>query len=162
MARIAKNPKGGVWVKEKSKTNFFRFPKFQIFKRVLTLTCIPSQMSPGRRSWATDAYGGLKDAYGHNKKLLCVTPPSSGTLKHQKIEYHELTLPKGKFHHKIAAITWFWLYWGRFRPKYQIWSTSEPGNGSAWCQLVLEKYDGGLNWPKHNFLAPFSMCTCFP
>jgi hypothetical protein len=35
------------------------------------------------------------------QKLLCVTPPSSGTFKHQKIEYRELTSWKGNFPIKL-------------------------------------------------------------
>ena len=108
-------------------------------------------MSPGRRIWAIYAYGGLKDAYGHNKKLSWLTYTSSSTFEHQKIQYRELTSSKGSFTIKLPSSHDVDLIGVNLDPKYQIWNTSEPGNGSAWCQLVLENYVGGLNWPKHNF-----------
>ena len=37
------------------------------------------------------------------KNFLCVTPPSSGTFKHQKIEYRELTSPKGNCPIKLPS-----------------------------------------------------------
>ena len=86
-------------------------------------------------------YGGLKDAYGHNKKLLCVTLTSSSTFKHQKIEYRELTSSKGNFPIKLPSSHDVDLIGVDLEPKYQIWNTSEPINGSALCQLVLENYD---------------------
>ena len=37
------------------------------------------------------------------KKLLCLRSTSSGTFKHQKIEYRELTSPKGNFPIKLPS-----------------------------------------------------------
>jgi hypothetical protein len=68
----------------------------------------------------TDAYGGLKDAYGRNKELSCVTPTSSGTFKHQKIEYRELTFPKGKFPIKLPSSHDLDLIRVNLDPEYQI------------------------------------------
>ena len=70
-----------------------------------------------------------------------MTPTSSGTFKHQKIEYRELTSPKGNFTIKLPSSHDVDLIGVNLDPKYQIWNTSGPRNGSALCQLVLENYD---------------------
>ena len=75
------------------------------------------------------------------KKPLCVTYTSSSTFEHQKIQYRELTSSKGSFTIKLPSSHDVDLIGVNLDPKYQIWNTSEPGNGSALCQLVLENYD---------------------
>ena len=41
--------------------------------------------------------------------------------------------------------------------KYFIWGSSEPENGSALCQLVLEKHDGGFKLIQTLILGHFKM-----
>ena len=54
------------------------------------------------------------------KNFLCLTTTSSGTFEHQKIEYHELTSPKGNFPIKLPSSHDLDLIGVHLDPEYQI------------------------------------------
>ena len=102
--------------------------RYSVFKLILTLTRIPSQMPLELENWPTNTFEGLKDVYGHDKNLLCWNHhPAAIFIIKSRIPWIDLT--DSHIFIKLPSLANVYLLGIDLYPKYPIWVVLSPEMG---------------------------------